>query len=453
MTDQPDTSADSQQKGGTFAGLNPDQLDAVVHRDGPLLVVAGAGSGKTRVLTHRIAHLIDEGVPPIDDPRHHVHQQGRRRDARRASPSSSGRWPRRCGSPRSTRPACASCGAMPTCSAIPRQFSIYDQADAHRLTGYVIRDLGLDPKRFTPRGVHGTSASGRTSSFDPARRSGRAPSTSSTASSPTCTPSTRRRLQKAGAMDFDDLLVNTVRLFREHPDVLEHYRERFQHILVDEYQDTNTPRTRSSSCSPAATATSRRGRQRSVPSARDDWSRTPDGPTYRSKTSGRRDRARCVGQPCHVCRHVTFVNRSTCLVGLVRVTAEVGGRSCVVRDTAPPRSRRASRADAGHVARLPDVSGRPRLPHRRTAGSRPTVQGRSNARVLVSARNQEHADAMWMLRVCDSVAEAAYCESLFAADTACPPPASTASAAAWRWTMTVARRCTRSSTRRLRAKQ
>ena len=164
-----------------------------------------------------------------------------------------GRSPERCGCPRSTR-ACASCGPRPTCSATA-QFSIYDQADATRLTGYVIRDSGLDSKA-TPRGVQGTISLWKNELVDPAavRRPAQHIFDRKHAE---VYAEYQRRLHAAGAMDFDDLLVNTVALLRQHPDVLEAYRQRFQHVLVDEYQDTNVAQNDSSCCSPAATATSR----------------------------------------------------------------------------------------------------------------------------------------------------------------------------------------------------
>ena len=220
-----------------LGSLNPDQLDAVVHRGGPLLVVAGAGSGKTRVLTHRIAHLIHEGVPPsailaitftnkaADEMKHRV--------AALVGPMVKAMWV--C----TFHSACVRIlRANAEALGYPRTFSIYDQADAQRLAGYCIRDLGLDAKRFPPRGVHGQISLWKNELITPAQAAAKADN-----------PFTRKhaevyadyqaRLQKAGAMDFDDLLMKTVQLFREHPDVLAHYQQRFKAVLIDEYQDTN----------------------------------------------------------------------------------------------------------------------------------------------------------------------------------------------------------------------
>jgi superfamily I DNA/RNA helicase len=224
--------------GDPFAtGLNPDQLDAVVHRDGPLLVVAGAGSGKTRVLTHRIAHLIHEGTHPSRilaiTFTNKAAAEMRERVAALVGPIVKMMWVS------TFHSACVRIlRADGDRLGYPRQFSIYDQADSVRLTGYVIRDLGLDAKRFTPRGVHGLISLWKNELVDPEQATTRASNIFDRKHADVYREY-QARLQKAGAMDFDDLLVNVVRLFREHPDVLERYRERFEHILVDEYQDTN----------------------------------------------------------------------------------------------------------------------------------------------------------------------------------------------------------------------
>jgi superfamily I DNA/RNA helicase len=218
-------------------GLNPDQLDAVVHRGGPLLVVAGAGSGKTRVLTHRIAHLIDEGVHPgrilaitftnkaADEMRHRVEAL--------VGPVVRSMW---------VSTFHSACVRILRANAdrlgYPRQFSIYDEADAVRLTGYVIRDLALDAKRFPPRAVHAVVSRWKNELADPDAAAAQAMNVLGRKHADVY-KEYQARLVKAGAMDFDDLLVNTVLLFRHHPDVLGSYRERFEHILVDEYQDTN----------------------------------------------------------------------------------------------------------------------------------------------------------------------------------------------------------------------
>ncbi len=218
-------------------GLNPDQLDAVVHENGPLLVVAGAGSGKTRVLTHRIAHLIHQGVAPSKilaiTFTNKAAAEMRDRVANLVGPVVRTMWVS------TFHSACVRIlRANGDVLGYPRQFSIYDQADTTRLTGYVIRDLGLDSKRFTPRGVHAVISNWKNELVDPDEALARAANIFDRKHADIYAEY-QARLVKAGAMDFDDLLMKTVVLFREHGDVLEHYRQRFEHILVDEYQDTN----------------------------------------------------------------------------------------------------------------------------------------------------------------------------------------------------------------------
>ena len=120
----------------------------------------------------------------------------------------------------------------------PGRFSIYDQADAVRLVGYVIRDLNLDPKRFPPRSVHGTISMAKNENVGPSQFTEQAEQIFQRKIGEVYVEYQKRLLQ-AGAMDFDDLLMRTAQLFREHPDVLASWRHRFGHVLVDEYQDTN----------------------------------------------------------------------------------------------------------------------------------------------------------------------------------------------------------------------
>ena len=219
-------------------GLNPMQREAAEHVDGPLLVVAGAGSGKTRVLTHRIAHLIsNHGVSPMSilaitftnkaagEMKHRVESL--------IGPVAKSMW---------VSTFHSACVRMLRIHAerigYPKNFSIYDQADAQRLTGYVIRDQGLDTKRFTPRGVHAVISKWKNELLSPGDAANQAAHIFDRKHSEIYREY-QERLLKAGAMDFDDLLVNVVRLFRLHPDVLASFQERFKYILVDEYQDTN----------------------------------------------------------------------------------------------------------------------------------------------------------------------------------------------------------------------
>jgi DNA helicase-2/ATP-dependent DNA helicase PcrA len=219
-------------------GLNPVQAEAVAHRDGPLLIVAGAGSGKTRVLTHRIAWLMEEeGVSPFEilaiTFTNKAAEEMRHRVADLVGPVAQRMWVS------TFHSACVrilrrDAGRL----GYPSSFTIYDQADAVRLTGYVIRDLGLDSKKFPPRSVHAmiSSAKNELVDFDTAARRA---STVMERRVAEVYQEYQKRLLAAGAMDFDDLLLVTVNLLQAFPDVLAHYRARFKHVLVDEYQDTN----------------------------------------------------------------------------------------------------------------------------------------------------------------------------------------------------------------------
>ena len=224
---------------GAAAGLNPDQLDAVVHTGGPLLVVAGAGSGKTRVLTHRIAHLVQEHrVSPMRilaiTFTNKAAEEMRYRVGDLIGPVARKMWVS------TFHSACVRILRRDAdVLSYPKTFSIYDQSDAQRLTSYVVRDLGLDAKRFTARGVHGAISQMKNDLVNFAQAEEQAGNIFDRKIAEVYRDY-QLRLERAGAMDFDDLLTVTVRLFRQHPDVLNRYQEQFEHVLVDEYQDTNT---------------------------------------------------------------------------------------------------------------------------------------------------------------------------------------------------------------------
>ncbi len=225
-------------EGRLFEGLNPAQLEAVTHTGGPLLIVAGAGSGKTRVLTRRIAWLIDEGHSPFEilaiTFTNKAANEMKHRVQALIGPVAQKMWVSTFHSAcvRILRREAAQLGYT-------SNFTIYDQTDAQRLIGYVLKDLGIDPKRFPPRSLHNTISSVKNEGLDPDTFSDRATVITEKKAADVY-QEYQRRLVQAGAMDFDDLLLNSVRLFRKSPEALESYRRRFGHLLVDEYQDTNS---------------------------------------------------------------------------------------------------------------------------------------------------------------------------------------------------------------------
>ena len=219
-------------------GLNPAQYEAVTHTGGPLLVVAGAGSGKTRVLTHRIAHLIEEhDVSPFEilaiTFTNKAAGEMRHRVGGLVGPVAESMW---------VSTFHAACVRILRRDAAyidyPSRFTIYDQGDAVRLCGYVLRDLNLDHKRFPPRSIHATISAAKNDNIGAAEYAERASNIFERRIAEVFTHY-QRRLASAAAMDFDDLLLRTVELFHNCPEVLDRWRQRFAHVLVDEYQDTN----------------------------------------------------------------------------------------------------------------------------------------------------------------------------------------------------------------------
>ncbi|WP_332643645.1 DNA helicase PcrA [Aeromicrobium sp.] len=219
-------------------GLNDAQRDAVSHPGGPLLVVAGAGSGKTRVLTRRVAWLIAaRGAHPGSilaiTFTNKAAAEMRERVAELVGPRARMMWVSTFHSAcvRILRREATKFGFTST-------FTIYDSADQRRLMTQVCRDMDLDPKRVNPRAVLNWISNLKNELIDHEAAGSKAVNPTEELYAEAYT-TYQARLRAANAMDFDDLIMNTVHLFQGWPDVAETYRRRFRHILVDEYQDTN----------------------------------------------------------------------------------------------------------------------------------------------------------------------------------------------------------------------
>jgi len=219
-------------------GLNPQQRAAVVHEGGPLLIVAGAGSGKTRVLTHRIAYLLAaRDVAPHEILAITFTNKAAGEMASRVSalvgPRARSMW---------VMTFHSACVRILRREAkrfgYPSSFSIYDQADSQRLMALTCRELELDAKQFPPKMMAAQVSNLKNELIDHETFAARAQTARDKALAEAYSEY-QRRLFEAGAMDFDDLIMVTVNLFQALPDVAAQYRRRFRHVLVDEYQDTN----------------------------------------------------------------------------------------------------------------------------------------------------------------------------------------------------------------------
>lgn len=221
-------------------GMNPRQMEAVEHTEGPLLILAGAGSGKTRVLTHRIAYLIEEKhVPPYQIMAitftNKAANEMRERVDRIVSFGAEQVWVSTFHS---------------SCVRILRRyadrigygnnFTIYDADDSRTLMKAVIKKLDLDPKRYKDRALLATISAAKNERISPEQYRKDAGIDWQLQKYADAYDEYQAQLQANNAMDFDDLLVNVVELFEKCPEILESYQERLCYLMVDEYQDTNT---------------------------------------------------------------------------------------------------------------------------------------------------------------------------------------------------------------------
>jgi len=217
--------------------LNPAQREAVEAVDGPVMIVAGAGSGKTRVLTYRTAHLLDRGVSPgailALTFTNKAANEMKGRITSLVGEISRHVWMGTFHSlfARILRLESERIGYT-------RSFTIYDTDDTLALIRSVMTDLGISQQQFSPQGIRARISRAKNQMLTPEeyRETGSDPLTARTA---LVFDEAQRRLKKFNAMDFDDLLLKPLELFSLHADVLERYQTRFSHILVDEYQDTN----------------------------------------------------------------------------------------------------------------------------------------------------------------------------------------------------------------------
>ncbi|GGP72337.1 DNA helicase PcrA [Streptomyces melanogenes] len=219
-------------------GLNENQRAAVVHAGSPLLIVAGAGSGKTRVLTHRIAHLLaTRGVHPGQilaiTFTNKAAGEMKERVEQLVGPRAHAMWVM------TFHSACVRILRRESKKlGFTSSFSIYDAADSKRLMALVCRDLDLDPKKFPPKSFSAKISNLKNELIDEETFAGQAVDGFEKTLAQAYAMY-QARLREANALDFDDIIMTTVHLLQAFPDVAEHYRRRFRHVMVDEYQDTN----------------------------------------------------------------------------------------------------------------------------------------------------------------------------------------------------------------------
>jgi len=224
-------------------GLNDKQLEAVTAPDGPVLVLAGPGSGKTRVLTHRIAFLLSKGVSPFNILAVTFTNKAAREMRERIERLVGGAF----GSYEARNITMGTFHSI--CSRVLRRdggaigispnFVIYDDDDQIRLIKQALNEIGLDEKQYAPRSIQARISSAKSALLDPEDYSSQGVSSYFDEIAARVYRRYQQLLEINQAVDFDDLLMKVVLLWKSYPDILQQYRDRWKYVLVDEYQDTN----------------------------------------------------------------------------------------------------------------------------------------------------------------------------------------------------------------------
>lgn len=220
-------------------GLNPAQKEAVTQVEGPLLVIAGAGSGKTKVLTHRISYLIEQGIPPNNILAVTFTNKAANEMKERVETLLGSRYG-------NIQPLIGTFHSV--CMRFLRShihllgyentFVIYDTADQEVLMKRVVNDLGIDAKAYAPKAILSKISQAKNQLIKPDEFLGKAHNQFMMAAGE-CYKEYQKRLRLSQALDFDDIIMKTIILFQNHQDILEIYQNLYQYIMIDEYQDTN----------------------------------------------------------------------------------------------------------------------------------------------------------------------------------------------------------------------
>jgi len=394
-----------------FEGLNPEQRRAVETTDGPLLIQAGAGSGKTKTLTHRIAYLIaTHRATPYNilsvtftnkaarEMRERVaHLLGANADDRGFMPYMG-----------TFHSICVRILRMDgEHIGIPRSYVIFDEADRLSAVKRASKQLSLDEKAFPPRVIAGLISSAKNELLTPGdyHKTGGSPATRAASD---VYPLYERILKDSGALDFDDLIGRTVQLLQTVPDIRTKWQRQFAYIMIDEYQDTNAAQYKL-----VKLLTSELN---NIAVVGDDWQclppdtpvRTPDG-TKPIQDVRKGDVVVVAGGRGNSCQAtVTRIRQSHATGSLLRITTERGKTLCVTPNHL--LFGRWDKMDEYLVYLMYSEVYGYRIGM--TKGSR--FDGKKHDIGLRVRANQERADRMWVLKVCRDHAEAQYYEALFA---------------------------------------